>query len=63
MNVSIHVILGLDSPLHRVQEVHTSRPHSGAAEVTKPQRRTVGDQDVGVGGDLVPFLQTFFTSL
>ena len=63
MNMSIHVILGPDPPLHGVQQVHTSRPHTRATEVTKPQWRTVGDQDVGVGGDLVPLLKTLFSSL
>ena len=62
MYVSIDMILGFDSPLDCMQQVNTTRPHTSAAEVSKPQRRTVGDQDVGVTRDLVPLLKTFFSS-
>ena len=48
VNVSVHVILGLDSVLDALQEVDTASPDAGAAEVTEAQRRTVCDEDIRV---------------
>ena len=48
VNVSVHVVLGLDPVLDALEEVHTARPDPGAAEVTEAQRRTVCDEDIRV---------------
>ena len=36
MNVSVDVILRLDSPLNAIEEFDTSGPDAGAAEIAKP---------------------------
>ena len=63
MNVSVHVILGLDSVLDALQEVDTASPDAGAAQVTEAQRRPVGDEDIRVLGDEVPLLDTLLSAL
>ena len=56
MNMTIHVILGLDPLLNTMQQVHTASPHSGAGQVAKSQRRTVGNQDIRIVRYQVPFI-------
>ena len=63
MNVTVHVILGLDPGLDTLQQVNTASPDPRAAEVPETQRRTVSDEDIRVLGDQVPFPQTLLTSL
>ena len=63
VNVSVHVILGLDPALDGLQEVDTARPDPRAAEVTEAQRRAVGDEDIRVLGDQVPLPHALLTSL
>ena len=63
MNVSVHVILGLDPVLDAVQEVDTARPGAGDAEVTEAQRRPVGDEHIRVLGDQVPLPDALLSAL
>ena len=63
VNVTVHVILGLDPGLNTLQQINTASPGARAAEVPEAQRRTVGDEDIRVLGDQVPFPQTLLSSL
>lgn len=63
VNVSIHVILGLDPVLDTLQQVNTASPDPCTAEVPEAKRRTVSDENIRVLGDQVPLPQTFLSSL
>ena len=63
MNMTIHVILGLDPILNTVQEVNTARPHPGAGQVAKAQGWTVSNQDIRIVRYQVPFVQTRLSPL
>ena len=63
MNVSVHMILGLDPGLDTLQQVNTASPDPCTAEVPEAKRRTVSDENISVLGDQVPLPQTFLSSL
>ena len=63
VNVTVHVILGLDPGLNTLQQIDTASPDPRAAEISEAQRRTVGDEDIRVLRDQVPFPQTLLSSL
>ena len=63
VNVSIHMILGLDPVLDTLQQINTASSDPCTAEVPEAKRRTVSDENISVLGDQVPLPQTFLSSL
>ena len=63
MNMAKDMVLGFNPLFDSMQQVHTSTSIATISFVTKPQRRTMGHQNICVWGDVVPFVQTFLASL
>ena len=62
MDVAEQVVLRLHSALYSTEQLHTPGPHPSAAQVPMADRWCVGNKDVGVLRNRLPFLQTLSTS-